>query len=278
MTSLHLLEGRRWDAVIDTCGYEPAAVRLSAGSLASSVGLYVFISSISVYADFRRPGIDEDAPTAKLPEGASEEFNIEQYGPLKALCEQAAEQAMPGRALNIRPGLIVGEFDPTDRFTYWPWRVAQGGDVLAPSHPAYPVQFIDVRDLSGWIIRMIERGATGIVNATGPMPAASMGSLLETCASVSGSGARLRWASEAFLLENEVQPWTELPLWIPESDPESSGMQQVSIAKAVQAGLTFVDLEDTVRSTLAWANTFQPDHEWRAGLAREKEAMLLEKL
>ncbi len=278
MTGLDRLQGRRWDGVIDTCGYEPAALRLSAGSLSGSVGLYVLISTISVYADLSHPGVDETAPVARLPEGASEAFDIEQYGPLKALCEQAVEQVMPGRVLNIRPGLIVGEYDPTDRFTYWPWRAAQGGDILAPNRPDYPVQFIDVRDLAEWTLHMTERGATGVYNATGPQGQVTLGDVLETSIHIARSDARLHWASEAFLLENGVEPWTNLPLWIPENSPELAGMQQVSIQKALKAGLSFRSLEDTVRSTLSWANSRPPEHEWRAGLSPEKEAEILSKL
>lgn len=274
---LGLLQGRKWDAVIDTCGYEPGVVSLSAQQLAASVSRYVFISTISVYADFREPGITEEAPVAKLPPGASEAFAMENYGPLKALCEQAAEQALPGRVLNIRPGLIVGEYDPTDRFSYWPWRVAQGGDVLAPGQPSHPTQFIDVRDLAEWTLRMIEDEYTGIYNATGPQTPLPMGTLLETCRLVSGSNARITWLSEEFLLANQVQPWTELPLWLPESDPETAGMDRVSIQKALNAGLTFRPIEDTIQSTLNWVKSRPAEHKWRAGLNREKEVDLLTK-
>ena len=277
------LQGRKWDAVIDTCGYEPAIVRRSAELFAGSVDRYIFISSISVYADFSQPGTNEESPVAQLPPGADETFTMENYGALKALCEQAAEKALPGRVLNIRPGLIVGEYDPTDRFSYWPWRVAQGGEVLAPGRPAHPTQFIDVRDLADWTIQCVETGQAGIYNATGPQSPLPMGALLETCRQVSGSDGvssadvRFTWLSEEFLLANQVQPWTELPLWLPESDPTLAGMDQVSIQKALAAGLTFRPLEDTIRSTLAWINSRPAGHEWRAGLSREREAELLRK-
>jgi 2'-hydroxyisoflavone reductase len=277
MSDLNLLDGRAWDAVIDTCGYEPAALHTAAASLANAVERYVFISTISVYADFSQPGVDESAATARLPEGAGEQFNIEYYGALKALCEQAIEAAMPGRVLAIRPGLIVGQFDPTDRFSYWPWRVSQGGDILAPGRPGHPIQFIDVRDLAEWTLKMIERRETGVYNATGPVPAVTLGELLETSLHVSHSSARLHWVSEQFLLDNGVQPWSELPLWIPENDPESAGMEQVNVEKALRAGLTFRSLADTVQSTLDWVGTRPAEHSWRAGLAREKEAELLAK-
>ncbi len=155
-SDLSALQGRRWDAVIDTCGYLPRAVRASAELLADAVDHYTFISSISVYADFHTPAMDESAPVGTLADETVEEVTGETYGPLKALCEQAAERALPGRVLNIRPGLIVGPHDPTDRFTYWPVRVARGGEVLAPGRPHVPVQVIDGRDLAEWTVRMVE--------------------------------------------------------------------------------------------------------------------------
>lgn len=276
-SDLHALEGQAWDAVIDTCGYEPAVVRRSAEKLAGSVHWYVFISTLSVYHDTSQPGVDEQAAVEQLPEGADETFSAEKYGALKALCEQAASAALPGRVLVIRPGLIVGEYDPTDRFTYWPWRVARGGEVLAPGRAEHLTQFVDVRDLADWTVRMVEQKATGVYNATGPRKPLTMGELLETCRRVSGSDARITWLSEEFLLENGVQPWSELPLWIPESDPTTRGFDQFSIRKALDAGLTFRSLEDTVASTLDWAASRPPDYTWRAGLPADREEALLKK-
>lgn len=278
---LGALRGRQWDAAIDTCGYEPQVVRRSAEALAGAVERYVFISSISVYADVSKPGVDENGPVEQLAQDADETFAIEKYGALKALCEQAAEQAFPGRALNIRPGLIVGPYDPTDRFTYWPWRISQGGDVLAPGRPGHLTQFIDVRDLAGWIVRMVEHKQHGVFNATGPAEPMTMGRLLETSLQISqNSGspeARIHWVSESFLLENNVRPWEDLPLYIAENDPASAGADQVSIQKALHAGLTFRPLEETLRATIEWAKSRPADHAWRAGLAREREAELLAK-
>jgi 2'-hydroxyisoflavone reductase len=271
------LKGRQWDAVIDTCGYEPAVVRRSAEFLAGAVYQYTFISSISVYADLSQPGATESAPVAQLPEGAPETFVMENYGPLKALCEQAAEQSLPGRVLTIRPGLIVGEYDSTDRFSYWPWRVSLGGQVLAPGRPEHPTQFIDVRDLADWIIHLAEAGQMGIYHATGPQNLLSIGDLLEACRQVSGSDARFTWLSEEFLLSNNAQPWTELPLWLPESDSSVTGMDRVDIGKAVNAELTFRPLADTIRSTLEWVKSRPANHEWKAGLSLEREKELLEK-
>jgi 2'-hydroxyisoflavone reductase len=272
---LAALAGRRWDAVIDTCGYLPRLVRSSARRLAGSVGQYTFISSISVYADTSTPGVNESAAVGRLADESMETINGESYGPLKALCEQAVEDELPGRALLLRPGLIVGPHDPSDRFTYWPVRVAAGGEVLAPSAPERVVQFIDVRDLAEWTLRRIEAGALGVYNVDGPAQPVAMGDLLECCRQVSGSDARLTWVDEAFLQENQVGEWIELPLWIPQSDPASAGFFHISIQKALDSGLTLRPLAETVQATLDWAATRPPDHAWRAGLKREREAGLL---
>jgi 2'-hydroxyisoflavone reductase len=272
---LAALHGRAWDAAIDTCGYVPRVVRASAELLADAVSHYTFISSISVYAGFKELGIDESAPVGVLADQAVEEVTGESYGPLKALCEQAAEQAMPGRVLNIRPGLIVGPHDPTDRFTYWPVRVARGGEVLAPGRPERHVQVVDVRDLAEWTVRMVEARQTGVYNATGPEYSLTMGQLLDVCRAVSGSDARFSWVGEDFLAEKEVGPWMEVPLWIPESDPDAAGFSDVDCGKAIAAGLSFRDLAETVRATLAWDATRPRDVERRAGLKAEREAELL---
>ncbi|HYE14573.1 MAG TPA: NAD-dependent epimerase/dehydratase family protein, partial [Pyrinomonadaceae bacterium] len=192
---LDSLRGREWDAAVDTSGYVPRVVGASAELLAGSVGLYVFVSSISVYGDFSRP-VDEDSPTATMPDETVEEITGETYGPLKALSERAAERSMPGRTLVIRPGLIVGPHDPTVRFSYWTARVARGGEVLAPGRPGKQVQFIDARDLSDWIVRVAEERRTGVFNATGPERKLTMGEFLEECRAVSGSDASFTWVGE----------------------------------------------------------------------------------
>src|SRR5262249_55921530 len=192
---LAALRGRRWDAVVDTSGYLPRVARASAELLADAVDHYTFISSISVYPHFRSLGTDESAPVDTLDDPNIEEVTGETYGPLKALCEQAAEQALPGRTLVIRPGLIVGPHDYSDRFTYWVRRVAQGGEVLAPERPDWHTQIIDVRDLAEWTLRMAERRLVGVYNATGPAYDLSFGQLLDTCRAVSGSDARFTWVS-----------------------------------------------------------------------------------
>jgi 2'-hydroxyisoflavone reductase len=274
---LTALQGRTFDAAIDTCGYVPRVVRASAELLAPLVRHYTFISSISVYAGFTKVGIDERDPVGALDDPAVEEVTGETYGPLKALCEQAAEAAMPGRTLIVRPGLIVGPDDPTDRFTYWPVRIARGGPFVAPERPGYLVQYIDVRDLAAWTLDMVERGRTGVYNATGPAEPQPIGDLFAACAHAAGTRAEPVWASAAFLAEQGVQPWMELPLWVPEG-PEYAGFSTVSIAKAAAEGLRFRPARETVADTLAWAVTRPAEHQWRAGLPPDKEAALLAKL
>jgi 2'-hydroxyisoflavone reductase len=271
---LDALRGRRWDAVIDTCGSFPRVVRASAELLADAVGHYTFISSMSVYADLAAPGSDERSPVGIIADETVEEVTGETFGPLKALCERAVEAAMPGRALIVRPGLIVGPHDPSNRFTYWPHRVAQGGDVLAPDGPAHPARFIDARDLAAWTLRMIESGATGTYNARGPNETLTFGELLDTCKAITGSNARFVWVDEQFLLNAGVTPYTEMPLWIPNL-PERAGFYSVNSGKAIAAGLTFRPIAETIRDTLAWDATQPPDAPRPSGLRPERERALL---
>jgi 2'-hydroxyisoflavone reductase len=268
------LSGRGWDAVIDTCGYVPRIVRLSAAGLREAVGRYIFISSISVYSDLRKIGIDESDPVGMLEDESVEEITGETYGPLKALCEKTVQEFYGERALVVRPGLIVGPNDPTDRFTYWPVRIAQGAEVLAPEKPEVPTQIVDVRDLSEFIIHLIEENASGVYNATGPDYALTFGRMLETCKQVSSSNADIRWAGVEFLNQNNVAPWSDMPVWIPDT-AEEAGFSRFDVSKAIQAGLTFRPLEETVRDTIDWAKTRPPEYEWRAGLKPEREQELL---
>jgi 2'-hydroxyisoflavone reductase len=270
------LSDREWDAVIDVAGYLPRIVRLSAERLAQSgnVKRYVFISSISVFADFKKVGMNESDPVGKLEDESIEEITGETYGPLKALCEKAVQEIYRDRALIIRPGLIVGPHDPTDRFTYWPMRVKRGGDMITPDKPQTPIQIIDVRDLSEFIIKLIEENASGIYNATGPDHELMMGEFLDACKLMSGSVATFHWASAEFLKEHDVAPWSDMPVWIPDTE-EDAGFSRVDVSKAFQAGLKFRPLEETIRDTIAWAETRPEDHEWRAGLNPTKEKILL---
>jgi len=287
-TDLGKLQGRRWDAVVDTSGMLPRAVKATAEMLSDSVGHYTFISTQNVYADVSIPGVSESAPLRTLTsEELDEAYAIDTsgepsygkfYGGLKALCEQAAKSAMPGRVLTIRPGLIVGPDDYTDRFTYWIVRVARGGEVLAPGRPDRFVQFIDVRDLADWTLSMIERNETGIYNAQGLPARLTMGNLLDECKAISGSDASFTWASEDFLLRENVAAWTDMPLWLPEeAAPQLKGFMFINCEKAAGAGLTFRPLNDTIAATLAWYRA-NPRDELKAGLDSNKEQSLLGKL
>jgi 2'-hydroxyisoflavone reductase len=197
------------------------------------------------------------------------------YGPLKVLCERAIEEVLPSRVLTVRPGLIVGPYDYTDCFTYWPRRVSMGGEVLAPGRPERQVQFIDARDLSEWIVRMVESGIVGVFNANGPDYTLTMQEVLEECKNVSGSQAHFTWVSDGFVMEAGVAPWIELPLWIPEAIPALLGVMSINSEKAMAASLTFRPLADTIRDVLSWSNTRPEGYVPIAGMKREREAQLL---
>ena len=269
------LVGREWDAVIDVAGYVPRIVRFAAQSLEKNAGRYVFISSISAYDDaiFKKIGVNENDPVG-IWKDETDETSPETYGPRKAVCEKIVLDLYGERGLVIRPGLIVGPNDPTDRFTYWPMRIKTGGDMIAPQGPNVPVQIIDVRDLSGFVIKLIEDGASGIYNATGPDTELFFGEMLDTCKRITGSTAAIHWASTEFLKEHQVEPWSDMPVWVPD-DEESAGFSRVDISKAIGAGLRFRPLEDTIRDTIVWAETRPADHQWRAGLNPDKERTLL---
>jgi 2'-hydroxyisoflavone reductase len=263
---LTALGGREWDAVIDTSGYVPHLVRASAEALAGS-RLYLFVSSISVYADLSTAPSEDSplAPLGDLPVDALRE-DYTNYGALKALCETVVRETFGERALVVRPGLIVGPYDPTGRFTYWPHRLARGGDVLAPAPPERQTQFVDVRDLGEWMVDLCGREVGGTFNATNE--GVPWGELLETCRSVAGADARIVWVSDEFLAEHEVGEWMELPLWI--ADPAMAGVAHAEVRRSLAAGLRFRPLEDTVRGALEEATTTES-----AGLAPEREAALL---
>lgn len=273
------LAGRKFDAVVDTSGYYPRHVKMTAELLAPNVKQYVFVSTISVYADNSRPNADETAPVGTLPDPNVEDLRgaafMQAYGPLKAYCEQAAETAMPGRVANIRPGLIVGPDDPTDRFTYWPARLDRGGEVLCPAPASTPIQYIDARDLAEFIVTTIENGHVGVYNAVGPRHEHTIGDLVHACRAATTSDAKLTWVDTAFVLEQGIQPWMELPVWVP-ADGDSAGFATVNRDKAVSVGLKFRPLAETIRDTLAWSRTRPADHRWGAGLAADKEKRVLE--
>jgi 2'-hydroxyisoflavone reductase len=265
---LAALEGRTWDGVVDTSGYVPRIVRRSAELLRDAVGRYVFVSSISAYGDFSAP-ITEQTPVAELDDPDTEEI-MEHYGALKAACERVVEDVFGKRSARVRAGLIVGPFDPTDRFTYWPRRIAAGGEVLAPGDPDAPVQFVDARDLGAWLVRLALGGPGGVYNATGPAEPLSFSDLLERTREAIGSDASVVWTDGARVLEAGVQPWQELPLWLP--DDEYAGMSRADISRALEAGLRFRPLEETVLDTLAWDRTVPGE---RPTLSPEKERQIL---
>ncbi len=251
---LSQLEGKKWDAVVDTSGYYPRIVKASAELLAPNVKQYIFISSVSVYANNDTKNADESDTLATMDDPTIESMGeqFQYYGPLKALCEKAAEDAMPGRVANVRPGLIVGPMDPTDRFTYWPVRVQKGGEVLAPGTPKDPVQFIDVRDLAEWIVLMIEQNTTGVFNAINPGPGElTMGETLEACKKAAGSDATFTWCSAEFLEKQHVSPWGDMPLWVPSSG-ESANFHLRSNAAAMKAGLKMRPVEVTAKDIQTW--------------------------
>lgn len=287
---LDKLKGQRWDAVIDTCGYIPQNLKEVGETLSDSVDRYVFISSLSAYASYNEINFNEDAPLAALTGEQKERlealdltgeitaFKLEDmYGALKAECEQAVEAVMPGRVVNVRSGLIVGPYDTTDRFTYWVMRTANGGEVVAPGSPDRFVQLIDARDMSEWIIRMIERGGAGTFNVTGKPLELTMRRMLTKIKDAAESDATFFWAHEKQLAAENIQPWSEMPLYLPESDEDSRGFLSANIDRALDQGLTFRPLDETIKATLEWAKTHRDLSTLKAGISREREAELLKK-
>ncbi len=250
------LQGRAFDAVVDTSGQAPRIVKASAELLAPGLKRYVYISSLSAYKRNDQPGDDETAELATMADPAVEDMGAEMqnYGALKALCEQAAEAAVPGRAINIRPGYIVGPGDTSDRFTYWPVRLGRAGEVLCPGAATDPVQFIDVRDLADWIIHAIETGAAGAYNASGPSAGRfTAGEMLAACQGAAGRPPKdttLTWIPyEA--LEKLGCPTGMLPILLP-SDGEFAGFHTRKMSRAIAAGLKFRPAQTTCKDTLDW--------------------------
>jgi len=269
---LERLRGRKFDAVIDTCGYFPRIVALSVAMFAPSIASYVFVSSISVYVDPIEPPRDETSAVATIADPTIEEITPESYGPLKALCEKVVMDGADGRALVVRPGLIVGPLDPTDRFTYWPHRAALGGEMLVPGEPCHNISFIDVRDLADFIAGSVERGTSGVFNASGDTAKTTMGDLIASCLRLASSRTKATWVGEQFVKAEEIAPWSELPAWIPTGDDT---LMWASSGKAVAAGLTYRPLDDTVRATMDYTRAKGLDRELKSGLTREREAELL---
>jgi 2'-hydroxyisoflavone reductase len=277
---LEALNGRQWDVVIDNPTSLPVWVRDVAQVLKGNVGLYVFISTISVYADTSK-GVDENGTLAKYdgPDAYKETIEAmkasgyKTYGPLKALSEQEAEKAFPGKTLVIRPGLIVGPRDETDRFTYWPVRIDRGGEVLAPGDPSDPEQIIDGRDLAEWTIRMVEKGETGIYNAVGPDKPLTTRPMLDGIKDAEKSNATFTWVNADFLKKQKVEAWSDMPVWA----GDELGMARTSNGRAIAKGLTFRPLAETARDTLAWFKSQPKERQakLKAGITPEREAEVL---
>lgn len=278
------IERGEWDAVIDTSGYVPRIVQASAAALAPRVARYVFVSSVSAYAKLDRPGLDEDAPLATLSDPDSEDIPSH-YGALKAACEAAVTHALGSRATIVRPGLIVGPHDATDRFGYWPARFAEpqllgdrGDRAVVPGPPERLLQFIDGRDLAGFLIDLAERDRAGTFNATSPPGQWTFGDLVASCVNVSEAPPSPLWVSDDRLLAFHVVPWLGLPLWIPGSDEDSAGFQQVCVQRARDAGLRTRPLADTVRDTSAWLLARDNAGAWKQVLTDSRERQIVSSL
>lgn len=276
---LSALQGREFDVIVDTSGYAPSHVEQSASMFAKTAKQYLFVSTVSVYDEsgdaataISEAGAvltiaDEEADKAKTIREA-----VPNYGAMKARCEAAAEKAMPGRVANIRPGLIVGPRDTSDRFTWWPVRIDKGGEILAPGDRDALVQMIDARDLGDWMVHCIENRIMGVFNAVGFDGPVTMEEVLFGCRSATSTPGSLTWVSEEFLAEQKVGPWMQMPLWIPRD-----GRRTYDNAKARAAGMRFRPLADTIRDTLLWAKTERGDRPFsRTGISAERECELLD--
>jgi 2'-hydroxyisoflavone reductase len=277
------LAGRRWDAVIDNSGYVPRLVRLSAELLRPNVPHYLFVSSVSVYAGFARPN-DEDSPVGRLADESVEKVDGETFGPLKALSENAVRAVYgPAGTTVIRPGLIVGPGDNTDRFTYWPARAARGGEFAAPGGPSDPVQVIDARDLAAFIVRAVEQRTMGTFNLLSPPGRSTIGDVVTESVSAAVRIATPRppplatWIPAEFLAQQKIAPWSDMPVWVPATGDEAA-FAQTSAARALQAGLSIRPLSETVADTLSWhlGRPATEQQTLKAGLPPEREAALLE--
>jgi len=272
---LDALNGRQWDAVLDTSAFVPRIVQLSAELLAPSVSHYVYVSSISVYASFAKPN-EENSPLGKIADETIEKVDENTYGPLKALCEQMVERVMPGRTTILRPGLIVGPDDNTDRFTYWPARVARGGEVMAPGTRADEIQVIDVRDLAAFALRCIEQRIFGPYNLVSPPDTFTMGGLLDACVAAAKSDARVTWLPASFLAQQRIEGWSDMPVWV-DAVGEEAAFAMTSAERALAAGLKVRSLPDTVRDTLVWhlSRPAEQQAKLKAGITPEREQEVL---
>ncbi|MDQ6612035.1 MAG: NAD-dependent epimerase/dehydratase family protein [Gemmatimonadota bacterium] len=265
------LKGRRWDVVVDNGAQIPAWVREAGAALKDSTDRYVFVSTLSTYANRKAIGMKEDGPQHAPAAPDATQANA-QYGPLKVRCEMEARAAFGDRTLIVRPGLIVGPGDLTDRFSYWPVRIERGGEVLAPGTPDDPVAFIDVRDLTEFIVRQCEAGATGDYNCVGPRSTLTISEMLYGIKAVTTSDATFTWVDADFVAAHKLRPYSDLPVWIPPRG-DNAGWALMDRSKAVAAGLTFRTLADTARATLDYYHAQSPERQaaLKSGLPPEKE-------
>ncbi len=279
---LAALENGEWDAVLDTSGYVPRVVRASAELLAARAGRYLFVSSLSVYSDVSRAEVDESGAVGMLDDPATEAVG-KHYGPLKAACEKAVEAVYGSRALVVRPGLIVGPFDPTDRFGYWVARFVhpdllgvRSAEAVVPAPAKYALQMIDARDLAAWMLDLLDVGAGGVFNATSPARQWTMGALVDALIAAGGPEApRPAWTDEALLLEHKVEPWTGLPLWIPSTLADMGGFMEVDCTRAARTGLATRPLARTVAETAAWLAERDNAGAWKSVLDAAAECEIL---
>ncbi|MCC6771114.1 MAG: NAD-dependent epimerase/dehydratase family protein [Gemmatimonadaceae bacterium] len=273
---LDALKGRTWDVVIDNPTGKPQWIVDAAAVLKGNVGHFFFVSSTGVYANTERVSPNESSPLLELSPISGPQADAAGYGSRKARCEQLVEEAFPGKSTIVRPGLIVGPGDLSDRFTYWPWRIERGGEILAPGQYEDPVQWIDVRDLSQWMIRLAESRTTGIFNAVGPQAPIGIGGMLYGIKSVYSNDSRFTWVPQSFLTEQKIRSWAEMPVWT-YAGASTYAYCTSKIDKALAAGLNFRPLSETVRDGMAWYHSRPADQQerLRAGLPRAREAEVL---
>jgi len=273
---LSALDGRTWDAAIDTCGYFPRQVSRLLAALAGRIGHYTFVSTVSAYADLSRAGLSESDELARIADESAETVTMESYGPLKALCEVAAQRGMRDKCMVVRAGIIAGPDDPTDRFAYWVGRIAAGEEVLAAGNPLAPVQVIDVRDLAGWMITMAEKKRTGVFNAVGPYVPVTMRRWFELCAVDLNSTGRMVWVDDAFLVAHGITDWMKLPFYIPAEEARFAGMFAINGSKSQAEGLTLRPLGRTAADVWQWIQRRRAGTAMKTGLSRELERKLIE--
>jgi 2'-hydroxyisoflavone reductase len=269
------LGDRTWDTVIDMCAYYPRHIESLLKVLKGRIGHYVFVSSVAVYADMDRPGMDESSPLLPPLVGAAETFAAETYGAFKAMCEESALKWEPSSSLIVRPGILVGPNDPTGRFSYWVERVAAGGEILAPGNPDAPLQVIDGRDLGAWMVERAEARTVGTFNVAGPESPLTFGGMLEAAARALKVQPRFTWVGDDFVIETKAADWSQLPLYLSSKSPRGSGMYQISGKAAFANGLKVRPLAETIADNASWLRGSHSSDAKKVGLSREREAELL---